>query len=129
MKSNSLSPVRIEHVGIVVRVSCGGEHTAIIDELGNLSTFGFGFNGQLGHDDCHDVSTPTPVRSFEQTRVVHVARHGRRAFSAALSEVRAVPVALEVSRGVASAADGSAEARRVARHRDRPGLASLRPGS
>jgi alpha-tubulin suppressor-like RCC1 family protein len=72
-KSNALTPVRIEHAGMVVRVSCGGEHTAIIDELGRLSTFGFGFNGQLGHNDCHDVCTPTLVGSFEQTRVVHVA--------------------------------------------------------
>ena len=44
----------------VAMVSCGHQHTAVVTEEGQLWTWGYGVNGQLGHGD--ELSRNVPVR-------------------------------------------------------------------
>ena len=54
-------------------ISCGGEHSAILTEKGELFTFGHGYNGQLGHGDNFNCSTPRKVQSLSKVKVSQIA--------------------------------------------------------
>jgi RCC1 and BTB domain-containing protein len=47
------------------QVSCGGFHTAVVTEDGQLYTFGGGEHGQLGHNDRVNKLKPTLVQALE----------------------------------------------------------------
>jgi RCC1 and BTB domain-containing protein len=47
------------------QVSCGGFHTAVVTDDGNLYTFGGGEHGQLGHNDRVNKLKPTLVDALE----------------------------------------------------------------
>ena len=48
----------------VVDFTCGEEHAAFIDENGQVYTWGFGVEGQLGHGNKNSLNVPTHVKSF-----------------------------------------------------------------
>lgn len=49
----------------VDHVSCGAQHTAILNMQGHLFTFGSGWFGRLGHGDLANQATPKRVESFD----------------------------------------------------------------
>eukprot|EP00002_Diphylleia_rotans_P007162 TRINITY_DN1666_c0_g1_i3.p1 TRINITY_DN1666_c0_g1~~TRINITY_DN1666_c0_g1_i3.p1 ORF type:complete len:403 (+),score=74.74 TRINITY_DN1666_c0_g1_i3:72-1280(+) len=57
----------------IVRVSCGSNHTAVVTDKGELYTFGKGVDGQLGHGDIGNRSSPLPVKGLKDHKVVDVA--------------------------------------------------------
>eukprot|EP00033_Pygsuia_biforma_P002197 GCRY01002435.1.p1 GENE.GCRY01002435.1~~GCRY01002435.1.p1 ORF type:complete len:616 (+),score=164.16 GCRY01002435.1:108-1955(+) len=57
----------------VVRVSCGGSHTAALTQSGRLFTWGAGRNGRLGHGHERDRHTPLLVKGCRDTQVLSVA--------------------------------------------------------
>jgi alpha-tubulin suppressor-like RCC1 family protein len=42
-------------------VTAGKKHSVALSEAGNVFTFGFGDNGQLGHKDTDNVKKPKHV--------------------------------------------------------------------
>ena len=52
-------------VGKVVDFTCGEEHSAFIDEHGDVHTWGLGIDGQLGHGTKNSCNVPTKLNSFE----------------------------------------------------------------
>ena len=62
----------------VANVSCGSEHAACTTSEGIVLTWGNGANGKLGHGNCRNVTTPSPVRSL-----LHDAGHRAIASSVA----------------------------------------------
>eukprot|EP00961_Rhodomonas_salina_P255249 3449690-Rhodomonas_salina.1 len=50
----------------VTFVACGGFHTAVIIEGGNVMTWGGGYFGQLGHGDETDRRSPKMVKGLQQ---------------------------------------------------------------
>ena len=55
----------------IIMVSCGEAHVAIINNVGEVLTFGRGQNGRLGHGNEHDTKIPHVVqfgRTDETTR-------------------------------------------------------------
>jgi len=65
-------PVSIPENKKITAVSCGEYHTAILNESGQVYTFGAAGNGRLGHDDTKERLGPTLIESMEgkQTRMV-----------------------------------------------------------
>ena len=59
-----------------VQVSVGGCE-ACVTSTGGLFTWGSNFNGQLGHGDFNNISTPTRVRLPFERKVAQVATGGR----------------------------------------------------
>ena len=59
----------------VMMVSCGGRHTMAVTEVGRLFTFGYGYNGQLGHGDRQHRNVPVEVGGarFRGARIVYAA--------------------------------------------------------
>lgn len=47
------------------QIACGGFHTAVVTDDGNLYTFGGGEHGQLGHGDKFNRVVPTLVQALE----------------------------------------------------------------
>jgi alpha-tubulin suppressor-like RCC1 family protein len=45
--------------------TCGEEHSALVDEHGQVHTWGLGIDGQLGHGNKDSVNTPTKITNFE----------------------------------------------------------------
>ena len=60
------------------QLTCGCHHTVGITRDGNMYSWGYGFDGQLGHGKRNDVGVPKLVTtSLIGKRVVHVACGGR----------------------------------------------------
>lgn len=51
--------------GKIMDFSAGDEHSAYVDGRGNLHTWGYGIDGQLGHNDKQSLNTPRKV-TFDQ---------------------------------------------------------------
>jgi len=68
-KRSEHTPIRIKEFGLsldgsgikIVKVSCSGRHSAILDSDGNVYTFGNNMMGQLGHGDTILRYTPTKI--------------------------------------------------------------------
>lgn len=48
--------------GKIVDFSCGDEHSAYVDTRGQVHTWGYGIDGQLGHNEKQSVNTPQKVK-------------------------------------------------------------------
>lgn len=59
-------PVQVRSLsGCKVRdVACGQYHMAVITETGDVFTWGYGKEGQLGHSETTDHSIPTKVEKL-----------------------------------------------------------------
>jgi E3 ubiquitin-protein ligase HERC2 len=57
----------------IIRVGCGGAHTAAVVSTGAIYAWGRGRNGRLGHGDTKKQDTPRQVIGLRQQRVVGVA--------------------------------------------------------
>ena len=59
-------PKKIEYLNnvFIKQGSCGYEHTALVDNLGYVWTFGLGVFGALGHGDLHDQLIPKRIESL-----------------------------------------------------------------
>lgn len=61
-------------VGVeVVKIACGGAHSACISAAGHLFTWGKGRYGRLGHGDSEDQLIPKLVEALVGYRVIDVA--------------------------------------------------------
>lgn len=52
--------------------SCGEDHAAYVDYNGNVFTWGFGGDGQLGHGDTNTMATPKKLSFFNDKKVIKV---------------------------------------------------------
>ena len=48
--------------GRIVQIACGEEHSAFLDERGNAHTWGYGIDGQLGHNNKNSLSAPKKIQ-------------------------------------------------------------------
>ncbi|KAF4687477.1 hypothetical protein FOZ60_003951 [Perkinsus olseni] len=60
----------------IVKVACGGSHMAAVTDEGELYTWGYGRDGNLGHGDKADVGVPKLVEALKGKRIVDVAAGG-----------------------------------------------------
>jgi len=58
---------------IIVKISCGAYHSAAISDIGDIYTWGWSEDGQLGHNDTLARRTPARVKSFGDTSIINVA--------------------------------------------------------
>ena len=56
--------------GKVVDFSCGEEHSAYVDSRGNVHTWGYGQDGQLGHSVKESLKTPKRVNMDQKVSKV-----------------------------------------------------------
>jgi len=74
---NSLSPKLVEEFSrLQIRpkeIACGGFHTAVVTEDGQLYTYGGGEHGQLGLSDKFNRLVPTHVTAFDTEKVTMVS--------------------------------------------------------
>ncbi|KAJ1488154.1 regulator of chromosome condensation 1/beta-lactamase-inhibitor protein II [Baffinella frigidus] len=72
---NFSTPERVAALeGITVaRVACGSAHTTVSTDTGQVYTWGWGVNGQLGHGDDTSLSTPALVKRLQGTHISEVA--------------------------------------------------------
>ena len=61
------------YVVVQVTVACGGHHTVAVTEEGQVVSWGWGNDGQLGHGDTYDQTLPTRVQALAGQRVTDVA--------------------------------------------------------
>lgn len=59
----------------IVQVACGWQHTLCLTLDGRVFSWGYGEDGQLGHNDTEDSLSPKEVEYFSQNglQVVFVA--------------------------------------------------------
>eukprot|EP00930_Biecheleria_cincta_P014965 TRINITY_DN12647_c0_g2_i1.p1 TRINITY_DN12647_c0_g2~~TRINITY_DN12647_c0_g2_i1.p1 ORF type:complete len:2038 (-),score=451.20 TRINITY_DN12647_c0_g2_i1:118-6231(-) len=57
----------------VTYIAAGEAHTAAIDQLGNLYTWGQGAYGRCGHGNCHDTPAPTRVEWLSGVSITQAA--------------------------------------------------------
>ncbi len=50
----------------VVDISCGEEHAALLTAEGHVYTWGYGHDGQLGHNSKTHLSAPKKIASFTE---------------------------------------------------------------
>ena len=67
------APIAASARGVVLHVSCGYRHTAMITRAGELLTFGHGVCGRLGHGDEVDRHAPTAVAALSLQRIVEAS--------------------------------------------------------
>ena len=53
----------------IIDISAGGKHSMVLAGNGNLYTFGFGGQGQLGHRSTENQKKPTQVQDFDGIRI------------------------------------------------------------
>ena len=73
-------PTKIESLSNIIKISCGGRHTACIDDKGKLYTWGWGGNnyitgavGGLGHGNKKSYSKPKQVKLLENEFIIDVS--------------------------------------------------------
>jgi alpha-tubulin suppressor-like RCC1 family protein len=73
INSNILTPIEISgnHTDIIA-VSCGGAHTALLNNNGKVLTFGVNYEGQLGINSTIDAVTPIEI-SGNHTDIIAVS--------------------------------------------------------
>lgn len=77
-KKYSAVPLQLDLECVVRQVTCGGLHTAIVTEMGDVYTWGDGRKGQLGHRDSDPSMKQTPrlVDTLDSVFVTQVACGG-----------------------------------------------------
>jgi alpha-tubulin suppressor-like RCC1 family protein len=77
-EENQLTPKVIEALRgeRVVAVSAGGAHSLVLTEAGAVLSFGDGGEGQLGHGDTDNWSTPKVIEALRGERVVAMEAGG-----------------------------------------------------
>ena len=68
----------------MVQIACGGLHTAVLSDSGQVFTFGLGKDGRLGHGNERDQLAPKLVDSLQRFTVTQVLCGGHH--TAALSD-------------------------------------------
>jgi alpha-tubulin suppressor-like RCC1 family protein len=58
----------------VIDISCGEEHSALLTKDGEVFTFGYGMDGQLGHKEKNNLNQPKKL-AFDK-RIKKVACGG-----------------------------------------------------
>jgi len=75
--TNINTPIPINVTGFnkitIVDIACGWQHCLALSIEGYLFSWGCGDDGQLGHGDDYDLSTPAEVKFFEKTQVTKIA--------------------------------------------------------
>lgn len=56
----------------ICMIAAGKKHTVVLSEAGNVFTFGFGDNGQLGHKDTDNQKKPKHV-DFGDVRITQIS--------------------------------------------------------
>lgn len=65
-KLNKPTQIHVPHsVTKVVNFTCGEEHSALLTDKGEVFTWGYGNDGQLGHQDRQNLTQPRKL-NFEQ---------------------------------------------------------------
>ena len=74
VEAHQHTPKRVEAlVGTkAIMVSCGRQHTAVCTEDGRMYTFGRGEEGQLGHGDKENTSSPVLVQALMGQHITQV---------------------------------------------------------
>ena len=54
-------------------IACGGKHSLVLTTDGDLYTFGYGQQGQLGHRNAKNVHKPRFVKDFDGKKVQLIA--------------------------------------------------------
>ena len=67
--------------GTVVEVSAGLLHSALLDDDGDVWTWGFGVSGRLGHGDTAQVDAPKKVAALDGVEIVNVEMGGGASFA------------------------------------------------
>ncbi|XP_015266275.1 PREDICTED: probable E3 ubiquitin-protein ligase HERC3 [Gekko japonicus] len=65
--------VKLLRSQMVVYISCGNDHTAVLTKSGGVFTFGAGSFGQLGHDCLNDEVNPRRVLELMGSEVSQIA--------------------------------------------------------
>jgi len=73
---------------IPFRVECGMDHTAVLTELGNVYTMGWGADGQLGNGQTKDSPIPVLVQGFHGIKMKKIST--KMDFTLALAEDNSV---------------------------------------
>lgn len=60
----------------IVDAKAGGKHSMVLTQPGELYTFGFGDQGQLGHRDTDNQKKPKLVADFEGVRIQSISAGG-----------------------------------------------------
>jgi alpha-tubulin suppressor-like RCC1 family protein len=86
-ESDQDTPKRVEAlVGVkVTMVCCGYGHTAVCTEDGHVYTFGLGEEGQLGHGDKENKSSPVLVQALVGKHITQVQCGGAGGYTMALT--------------------------------------------
>ncbi len=84
-KSASEPELVVSPLGRLSRISCGKGQLAVVSDVGDVYTWGWGWHYQLGHGDLRDVSTPLAVKSLALLRAMHNKRVGDVEFGAKFS--------------------------------------------
>jgi hypothetical protein len=73
-RGEQLLPRRVEALtGHVVNHVSAGNFSLAVSAVGELWSWGFGANGELGHGDKHLRTVPTRVGAFATVRIVHAS--------------------------------------------------------
>ena len=59
----------------IIQVACGWQHTLCLSQEGRVYSWGYGEEGQLGHDDTEDCLSPKEITFFREhdIRVAFIA--------------------------------------------------------
>ncbi|XP_023014291.2 RCC1 domain-containing protein 1 isoform X1 [Leptinotarsa decemlineata] len=60
----------------IVDVTCGREHCLLLDEFGNVYSFGRGSRGQLGHGKLDDEPEPVQVEGLAGIKITQISTGG-----------------------------------------------------
>jgi RCC1 and BTB domain-containing protein len=84
---NKLTPTKVMALAAIsiTQITCGWSHTAALDDVGQVYTWGNSDHGKLGHADlARKVAVPQVVETLKHYRVVKVASYNEH--TAALVE-------------------------------------------
>jgi RCC1 and BTB domain-containing protein len=84
---NKLTPTKVMALAAIsiTQITCGWSHTAALDDVGQVYTWGNSDHGKLGHADlARKVAVPHVVETLKHYRVVKVASYNEH--TAALVE-------------------------------------------
>jgi alpha-tubulin suppressor-like RCC1 family protein len=70
-KIDNYKQPQTDEVTLVKNITCGEDHTLLLDVEGNVWSFGLNLNGQLGHGHVKTVERPAKINGFKN-KISHI---------------------------------------------------------
>jgi len=77
--NNKMTPQLIAEIidgKTIIEISAGDNYSLVLDDVGDVYSFGYGWWGQLGHRDNHHINLPKKIEYLDDKTIIEISAGG-----------------------------------------------------